>query len=77
MIIVWNTGNDTKESIVVYGTDREKLNLNASGSAIKFVDDGEEKRVQFIHRVILKGLAPETEYCKHDNYHRSHNFKIY
>ena len=63
MIIVWNTVNDTKESIVMYGPGG-KLDQTASGSRTKFVDGGKEKRVQFVHKVVLKGLSPETEYCK-------------
>ncbi|GFR97177.1 purple acid phosphatase [Elysia marginata] len=62
MIIVWNTVNDTKESKVLYGL-KGKLNQTVSGSRTKFVDGGEEKRTQFVHRVVLKGLAPQSEYC--------------
>ncbi|RUS75263.1 hypothetical protein EGW08_016978, partial [Elysia chlorotica] len=61
MIIVWNTVNDTKESKVLYGV-KGNLNQTASGSRTVFVDGGSEQRVQFVHRVILKGLNPLTEY---------------
>ena len=64
MIIVWKTGNDTNESRVFYGS-KGKLKQTALGSSLKFVDGGKEKRPQFIHTVVLKGLSPETEYCKY------------
>ncbi|GFO35532.1 purple acid phosphatase [Plakobranchus ocellatus] len=62
MVIVWNTVNDTGESKVLYGSGG-KLNQTASGSRTKFVDGGEEKRSQFIHRVVLQGLSEKTEYA--------------
>ena len=33
-----------------------------TGSSTLFVDGGDEKRVQFVHRVILGHLAPNTTY---------------
>ncbi|KAH9504726.1 Acid phosphatase type 7 [Bulinus truncatus] len=61
MIVVWSTINDTGDTTVHYGTNG-KLTLVATGTRLKFVDGGSEKRSQFINKVILTGLAPETEY---------------
>ena len=63
MVIVWNTGDFTSESKVLFG--RGKLNQTIFGKSYNFTDEGSEKRVQYVHRVILQGLAPQTEYCKY------------
>jgi hypothetical protein len=61
MVIVWNTINDTGDSRALYGQGTQ-LNLTAVGSSILFVDGGSEQRSQYVHRVILTALAPDTEY---------------
>lgn len=63
MIIVWNTVNDTRDSRVIYGKGTQ-IDKKASGIRYLFVDGGPEQRSQFVHKVILTELAPETEYCK-------------
>ncbi|XP_059155039.1 acid phosphatase type 7-like [Physella acuta] len=61
MIISWSTVNDS-DSIVQYGLSVKALTLSQQGSSTKFVDGGSEKRVQYIHRVDLKDLLPNTIY---------------
>lgn len=63
----WSTFNAT-QSRVEFGTDPLRLDRKAKGSAKKFVDGGAEKRAQFIHRVQLKDLKPNTTYCKVQNF---------
>ena len=63
MVIVWNTDDFTIESKVLFGCGG-KLNQTIFGKSYKFTDKGSEKRVQYVHRVVLQGLAPQTEYCK-------------
>ncbi|BFZ07355.1 hypothetical protein BsWGS_10394 [Bradybaena similaris] len=62
MIIVWNTFNDTNDTRVIFGTN-SKLNQLALGTRYQFVDGGSEHRSQYVHKVILKGLTPETDYA--------------
>jgi hypothetical protein len=45
---------------VWYGIN--KLENQAHGTAVKFIDGGAEKRHMFIHRVTLKGLKPGQTY---------------
>ncbi len=52
-------------SLVEYGVVETHLNHSATGSAVIFVDGGQTKRQQFIHRVKLTGLLPKQKYCKY------------
>lgn len=61
MIITWSTFNATTDSTVQYGSDG-KFEHKTFGSAHKWVDQGPEQKVQFIHKVTLTGLAPATNY---------------
>lgn len=63
MIVTWVTFDPTNSSVVEYG--QNKLSLQASGEATKFVDGGSEKRVLYIHRVCLTNLKPSTFYMYH------------
>lgn len=40
------------------------LILTATGNSTLFVDGGNEKQKQYIHRVWLKNLTPNTKYSK-------------
>lgn len=64
MIITWSTFNDTA-SAVQYGLSPKNMNLLEKGYSSKFTDGGSEHRVQFIHRVYLRDLKPNTTYCKY------------
>lgn len=57
-----------QESLVEYGTNSYNLTYIATGIATKFVDGGEAKREQFIHRVKLRGLQPDQRYCNSQNF---------
>ncbi|XP_005108444.1 acid phosphatase type 7 [Aplysia californica] len=61
IIIVWSTFNKTGDTTVLYGKNG-KPTQKATGSVTTFTDQGPEKRIQYIHRVILTGLEPKTDY---------------
>lgn len=60
IVVTWSTLNDTTESIVEYGING--LILKAIGSSTEFVDDGTERHAQYIHRVLLDDLSPNSRY---------------
>ncbi len=62
--ITWTTWNET-ESIVEFGVDPTRLNETRGGYSRLFVDGGSEKRRQFIHRVQIEDLKPNTSYFYH------------
>lgn len=62
IIVTWSTFNNTKVSIVEYGING--FALSAIGSSKLFVDGGPKKHSQFIHRVVLRNLTPDSKYGK-------------
>lgn len=63
LVVTWSTMNSTNEaSLVEYGIVESNLTQTATGVAKEFIDGGLAKRVQFIHRVKLKGLLPKQKY---------------
>ena len=64
MIVTWVTMDATSDSVVEYGTVPNDLTLSALGSTTVFTDGGSEKRVLYIHRVLLDNLIPGTTYCE-------------
>ena len=52
-------------SFVEYGMHRSGLNQVKKGTYKAFVDGGKLKRTQYIHRVSLKNLEPDTSYCRY------------
>lgn len=54
--------NATGDSIVEYGING--LILTAKGTSKLFVDGGEERHKQYIHKVYLKDLTPDSRYSK-------------
>lgn len=63
MVVTWSTMDATAESIIEYGID--DYTMLSYGNATKFVDGGAGKHTQYIHRVTLAGLEPETRYIYH------------
>lgn len=63
MMVTWVTLDPTNVSTVEYGIS--KLNLRKTGNVTKFVDGGSNKRVIYIHRVLLTDLVPGTDYVYH------------
>lgn len=61
--VTWSTFSDTEESLVEYGIGG--FAMVAKGNRTLFIDGGNEKRSQYIHRVKLSGLAPDTKYSKY------------
>ena len=69
IVVTWSTMNSTNQSsLVEYGIVKTHLTHTAIGSATVFIDGGEAKRQQFIHRVKLTGLLPKHQYCKYLNF---------
>lgn len=63
IVVTWSTFNDTQISVVEYGIGGYVL--RATGSAKLFVDGGPKKHSQYIHRVLLTDLTPDTKYGKY------------
>ncbi|XP_015115464.1 acid phosphatase type 7 [Diachasma alloeum] len=63
IIVTWSTKDDTKESIVEYGIGA--FGFTAKGNSTLFVDEGKQKRHQYIHRVYLRDLTPGQKYIYH------------
>jgi acid phosphatase type 7 len=61
-VATWSTFNDT-ESIIKYGI--KSLNQKAIGLSTVFIDGGETKRAQWIHRATMKNLKFNTRYGEH------------
>lgn len=61
--MTWSTLNATGKSVCEYGV--HDLDTSAEGHATKFVDGGSERRFQFMHRVTLRNLQPNTDYRYH------------
>ena len=59
MVVTWSTGEEVG-SEVYYG--RHKPDTLSVGNVTRFVDGGELKRVQFVHRAAMTGLKPNTTY---------------
>lgn len=62
-MVTWSTKNDTRESTVEYGIDG--FITRSKGTRTRFVDGGNKKREQFIHRVYLKDLKPGAKYSEY------------
>jgi len=65
MVVTYSTPEDTRASLVEYGTDMFSLHLRGQGNSTKFVSAGSEGHTQFIHRVHLHHLQPNTTYYYH------------
>lgn len=63
IVVTWSTTDDTKESVVEYGIGG--LILKAHGFSTLFVDGGPKKHSQYIHRVVLFHLSPNSKYVYH------------
>ena len=64
MVVTWTTLDSTADSVVEYGSVPNDLKLSALGSTTVFTDGGSEKRVLYIHRVVLENLIPGQTYCE-------------
>lgn len=62
MAVTWSTFDATNESTVLFGITGESRKSSVKGKSRLFIDGGELKRSQYIHRVTLTGLQPETRY---------------
>lgn len=62
MTITWTTFNKTRNTVVQYGTSPKNLSSVTKGQFSIFVDGGFEQRKEYIHRVYLRNLKPNTRY---------------
>lgn len=69
IVITWSTFNDTQESIVEYGIGG--LILQKSGKSELFIDGGSQHHSQYIHKVTLNNLTPNSRYLYHCGSHLS------
>ncbi|XP_011256652.1 acid phosphatase type 7 [Camponotus floridanus] len=67
IVVTWSTKSDTKESIVEYGIGG--FVLRAEGNSTLFIDGGKKKQKQYIHKVWLKNLTPNSKYIYHCGSH--------
>ncbi|XP_055842961.1 acid phosphatase type 7-like isoform X1 [Episyrphus balteatus] len=63
IVVTWSTRDDAGPSLVEYGI--HGLALTAEGTSQQFIDGGDKHRSQFIHRVKLKNLQPNSTYVYH------------
>lgn len=61
--VTWSTVDDT-ESIVEYGINGFELTATG-GQSTKFIDGGKKQNTQYIHKVTLPNLRPNTKYIYH------------
>lgn len=66
MIVTWVTLNAVNDSVVEYGLD-DMFDQRATGSVSVFQDSGSERRIEYIHRVVLRNLLPGHRYCKRES----------
>ena len=60
MSVTWVTLNSTRDTVVEYGPDG--LTMSATGTQTAFQDGGDQKRVIYVHKVLLIGLKPLQKY---------------
>lgn len=68
MMVTWLTFDAVSSApIVEYGVAEgpPTFPFAATGWTTKFTDGGSEKRVMYIHRVLLQGMTPDTDYYYH------------
>ncbi|XP_043948882.1 acid phosphatase type 7 isoform X4 [Drosophila biarmipes] len=65
IVVTWNTRDNTNESICEFGIDGLHRRVKAAQMPTKFVDGGAKKATQYIHRVTLSNLRPNTTYLYH------------
>lgn len=65
IVVTWSTFNDTKSSVVEYGIGG--MILQAEGTSKLFIDGGPERHAQYIHRVRLADLTPDSTYGKYSS----------
>ncbi|XP_020804888.1 acid phosphatase type 7 isoform X3 [Drosophila serrata] len=65
IVVTWNTRDNTNESICEFGINGLNQRAKAAQMPTKFVDGGPKKATQYIHRVTLSRLQPNSTYFYH------------
>ncbi|XP_002133576.3 acid phosphatase type 7 isoform X3 [Drosophila pseudoobscura] len=65
MVVTWNTRDNTNESICEFGIEGLQRLAKAPQGPTAFVDGGPKKATQYIHRVTLTNLEPNSTYRYH------------
>lgn len=60
MVVTWQTGSPTPDSVCEYGIGG--FTKSASGSFREFVDGGKKNVIRYIHKVTLVDLKPCQKY---------------
>ena len=63
MIVTWSTQNYSQNAVCYYGAMDNPEAQKAAGTVTKFTDP-HSTHTQYIHRVVLSSLKPDTKYCK-------------
>jgi len=70
VVVTWSTLSYAGQSLVEWGSTMFDLSSTNAGSSSRFVDGGSLRSTQYIHRVHLYGLAPNSTYYYHVGGHR-------
>ncbi|XP_034670899.1 acid phosphatase type 7 isoform X3 [Drosophila subobscura] len=65
MVVTWNTRDNTNESICEFGIEGLQQLAKSPHGPTAFVDGGAKKATQYIHRVTLTKLEPNSTYRYH------------
>ncbi|XP_023035328.1 acid phosphatase type 7 isoform X2 [Drosophila willistoni] len=65
IVVTWNTRDNTKESICEFGINGLEHTVKSNKPPVAFVDGGPKNAKQYIHRVTLAQLQPNTTYRYH------------
>lgn len=64
MVVTWLTFEKAGTPTVEYGLEAFEYNMSTFGFSTHFMNG---KRDAYVHRVVLKGLKPTTDYCEYYN----------
>lgn len=62
VVVTWTTYVESDKAVVQFSEPRWLNYTSVHGETTRFVDGGKEKRVHFIHKVLITNLKPRTTY---------------